>query len=141
MRRFPTIVFAASLALAFATSGCTRRLMIQPDENPALSAGKIAIRVPLAVLSFGMSEVMADCVRETARETGLPVTPNSPVWDICNGRSDIAAYRASMAGAAQGIATAPPVAAAAPAPTPTRTRPLQTDCTTDRFGNVHCSTW
>lgn len=61
---------------------------------------------PLAVLSLGFSEMMASCVRETAAETGLPTTPNSPVWDICNGRSDIAAHRAGLAGAAQGMAEA-----------------------------------
>jgi hypothetical protein len=80
--------------------------MIQPDENPLVSTGKVAIRVPLAVLSLGTSEMMADCVSETARQTGLPTTPNSPVWDICNRRSDIAEYRAGMAGAAQGMAAA-----------------------------------
>jgi hypothetical protein len=100
---------ASVLALIVAivcTSGCTRRLIIQPDDNAALAAGKIAVRVPLAVFSLGFSEMMADCVRETARETGLPTTPTSPVWDICNGRSDIAAHRAGLAAGAQGMAEA-----------------------------------
>ena len=94
------------LCVLILAAGCTRRLMIQPEENPVLSAGKIAIRAPLAVLSLGTSEMMADCVSETARETGLPTTPNSPVWDICNGRGDIAGYRAGLTGAAQGMAAA-----------------------------------
>src|SRR5262249_38602203 len=103
MRKTAALVL---LAATLFTSGCTRRLIIQPHENPILSAGKVAIRVPLAVVSLGTSEVMADCVRETARETGLPTTPNSPVWDICNGRGDITGYRAGMAGASQGMADA-----------------------------------
>ena len=77
------MLLGLGLAL-LAGSGCTRNLMIQPDDWAVTRVAKVTARVPLAVLSLGQSERLAACVRSWER-VGLSVEPESPAWGYCTG--------------------------------------------------------
>ena len=68
-------VVAAMLAML--GIGC-RGLMIQPGDSSALAASKVVARVPLAVVSVGMSEIQYACVRNNAPTEGV-----NAAWNDC----------------------------------------------------------
>src|SRR5207244_7528458 len=65
MNKLLTVAMTAMLG-----TGCMRSLMIQPGDSSALAASKVAVRVPLAVVTAGMTEGRAACVRNGARAAG-----------------------------------------------------------------------
>jgi len=105
MKTLKALLMTAALVMSM---GCTRRLLIQNDDSPPLVAAKVAGRIPLAIVSLGMSEVMASCVNNTARRYGYDTLPDSPAWDICNGRMIAAGGAAAATQAAQPQYVSPP---------------------------------
>jgi len=69
--------------------GC-RGLMVQPTDSSALAASKVAVRVPLAVVTVGMSEIQYACVRNNAPTEGV-----NAAWNNCT--EGMARFGAAMA--------------------------------------------
>ena len=84
MKKLLTAAMLAMLGI-----GC-RGLMIQPGDGSALAASKVAARVPLAVVSVGMSEIQYACVRNNAPTEGV-----NAAWNNCN--RGMAQFGAAMA--------------------------------------------
>jgi len=118
MNKLLTVAMTAMLG-----TGCMRSLMIQPGDSSALAASKVAVRVPLAVVTAGMTEVLAGCVRNTARAEGMSMLPDSPAWDICN--RGMAQFGAAMAAQSSG---------------PSNSLDCQSTCVRVGGGSMQCTT-
>ena len=61
-----------ALLLVIPLTGCAA-LLIQPEDSTAIKAGKFTARVPLALVSVGLSEIAYHCAGEIDPPTGLGV--------------------------------------------------------------------